>query len=91
MIHTLDRALHFKKLAKGSRLNSNGRYRPWLARSGIRRRVRSFHRKARNIVEDWARKISLTIVREALSNRYAVALEDLNGLIESVRELPKEH
>jgi hypothetical protein len=31
----------------------------------ILRRIRSYHRKARNILEDWTRKTSLEIVRFA--------------------------
>jgi hypothetical protein len=55
----------------------------------ILNRIRSYHRKARNILEDWARKTSLRIVRLAKKLGYAVAREDLTGLIESLRDLPK--
>jgi len=54
-------------------------------------RVRSYHRKARNILEDWARKSSLKIVRLAVKHQHAVAREDLTGLVESLRKLPKNH
>ncbi len=69
-------------------INSSGKYRAW-TRRGVLERIRAFHRKARNIVIDWARKTGLLIVRETKSNLYVVASEDLDGLIESVRELPK--
>jgi len=54
-------------------------------------RVRSYHRRARNILEDWARKSSLKIVRLAMRLQYALAREDLTGLIESLRKMPKNH
>ncbi|MDT7890424.1 MAG: zinc ribbon domain-containing protein [Desulfurococcales archaeon] len=53
----------------------------------ILRRIRSYHRKARNILEDWARKTSLEIVRFAKRLGYAVAREDLTGLINSLRRI----
>jgi IS605 OrfB family transposase len=53
--------------------------------------MRSYHRKARNILEDWAKKASLKIVRLAKKLRRAVAREDLRGLIEPLRDLPKDH
>jgi IS605 OrfB family transposase len=88
----VERALHYRRLAE--RLQgkySSARYNAWLRRSGIRKRVRSFHRKARNIIEDWARRTSHTIISLAKQGQLAVAREDLTGLIESLRRLPKEH
>ncbi|WP_157861105.1 hypothetical protein [Desulfurococcus amylolyticus] len=38
-----------------------------------------------------SRKTGLEIVRTARQSLYAVAREDLNGLVESLRELPKNH
>jgi hypothetical protein len=58
---------------------------------GVLRRIRSYHRKARDILGDWARKVSLKIVRLAKKLGHAVTREDLRGLIESLRELPKDH
>ncbi len=55
-------------------------------------RIRSYHRKARDILEDWARKTSLEIVRFAKKLGYAVAREDLTGLINSLRKIKnKDH
>jgi len=88
----IERALRYRRLAE--RLQgkySSPKYRAWLRRSGIRRRVRHFHRKARNIIEDWARRTSHTIISLAKQSQLAVAREDLTGLVESLRELPKEH
>jgi len=42
---------------------SSLKYSAWLRRRGVRRRVRHFHRKARDIMEDWARKTYHTINR----------------------------
>jgi IS605 OrfB family transposase len=88
----VERALHYRRLAE--RLQgkySSTRYMAWRRRSGIRRRIRYFRRKARNIIEDWARKTSHTIVSLARQGQLAVAREDLTGLIESLRKLPKGH
>jgi IS605 OrfB family transposase len=88
----VERALRYRRLAE--RLQgkySSTRYNAWLRRSGIRRRVRSFHRKARNIIEDWARRTSHMIISLARQGQLAVAREDLTGLIESLRKLPKDH
>jgi IS605 OrfB family transposase len=88
----VERALHYRRLAE--RLQgkySSSRYRAWLRRSGVRRRVRHFHRKARNIIEDWARRTAHIIVSLAKQGQLAVAREDLTGLVESLRRLPKGH
>jgi len=88
----VERVLHYRRLAE--RLQgkySSSRYRAWRRRRGIRRRIRHFHRKARNIIEDWARKTAHIIVSLARQGQLAVAREDLTGLVESLRELPKEH
>jgi IS605 OrfB family transposase len=87
----VERALRYRRLAE--RLEekySSPKYSAWLRRSGIRRRLGYFHRKARNIREDWARKTYHTIISLAKQGQLAVA-KDLTGLVESLRELPKEH
>ena len=66
------------------------RYPAW-RRKAILNRIRSYHRKARNILEGWARKTSLEIVELSKKLGYAVAREDLKGLIETLRDLPKDH
>jgi len=88
----VERALRYRRLAE--RLQgkySSSRYMAWRRRSGVRRRVRHFHRKARNIIEDWARRTAHIIMSLAKQGQLAVAREDLTGLIESLRELPKDH
>jgi len=88
----VERALHYMRLAEGLQVKySSSRYRAWRRRSGVRRRVRYFHRKARNIIEDWARKTAHTVISLAKQSQLAVAREDLTGLVESLRELPKSH
>jgi IS605 OrfB family transposase len=88
----VERALHYRRLAE--RLQgkySSTRYNAWLRRRGVRRRVRYFHRKAKNIIEDWARRTSHMIISLAKQSQLAVAREDLTGLIESLRRLSKGH
>jgi len=88
----VERALHYRKLAeKLQKKYSSPRYMAWLRRRGIRERVRYFHRKARSIVEDWAKKVSHKIVVLAKQYQYAVTREDLTGLIENLRKLPRDH
>jgi len=88
----VERALRYRRLAE--RLEekySSSRYMAWRRRSGIRRRIRHFRRKARNIIEDWARRTSHMIISLAKQSRLAVAREDLTGLVGGLRRLPKEH
>jgi len=86
------RALHYKRLAEElQKKYSSPRYSAWLRRRGIRERIRYFHRKARNVVENWAKKVSHKIVALAKQHLYAFAREDLTNLVENLRKLPKEH
>ncbi|NAZ38729.1 MAG: IS200/IS605 family element transposase accessory protein TnpB [Acidilobus sp.] len=89
---SVERALRYRRLAE--RLQgkySTPKYRAWLRRSGIRRRVRYFHRKAKDIIEDWARRTSHMIISLAKQSQLAVAREDLTGLVGGLRRLPKDH
>jgi len=86
------RALHYKQLAENlQKRYSSARYNAWLRRRGVRDRIRYFHKKARSIIEDWAKKVSHKIASLAKQHLYAVAREDLTDLVESLRKLPKEH
>jgi IS605 OrfB family transposase len=88
----IERALRYKKLAeKLQQKYSFSKYNAWRRRKGILRRIGHFHRKACNIIEDWARKVSREIAELAKRHQYAVAREDLTGLIEKLRELPGDH
>jgi IS605 OrfB family transposase len=86
------RALHYKQLAENlQKRYSSARYSAWVRRRGVRERIKYFHRKARNITEDWAKKVSHKIAFLARQHLYVVAREDLTNLVNSLRKLPKEH
>jgi len=56
----IDRALRYRRLAERLQEKySSDKYNAWLRRKGILRRIGHFHRKARNIIEDWAKNVSL--------------------------------
>jgi IS605 OrfB family transposase len=88
----IERALHYKLLAeKLQKKYSSTRYNAWIRRRGVRKRIAYFHAKARYIIEDWVKKTSQCIVILATQHQYAVAREDLTGLVENLRKLPREH
>jgi len=88
----IDRAYKYVRLAEElQRRYSSSRYLAWRRRKRILNRIRSYHEKARNILIDWTKKISLEIVRLARELKYGVSREDLTNLIRSLRELPKDH
>jgi IS605 OrfB family transposase len=89
----IDEAHKWKKLAENlQRKYSSSRYPAWRRIRGILNRVRSHHRKARNILEDWARKTSLEIVMMAKKLGHAATREDLTGLINTLRKIKnKDH
>jgi IS605 OrfB family transposase len=88
----IERALHYKLLAENlQKRYSSTRYNVWLRRRGVRERVGYFHKRARNIVEDWVKKVSHKIVSLAKQHLYAIAREDLSGLVENLRKLPRKH
>jgi IS605 OrfB family transposase len=88
----VERALHYRRLAEELQKNySSPKYSAWLRRRGIRERIKYFHRRARNIVEDWVKKVSHKIVVLAKQHQYAVARENLTNLVDSLKKLPKEH
>jgi len=64
------------------------KYEAWKRRRGVLSRIHHFHRRAKNVVEDWARKTALLIVANALAAQAAVAREDLTGLKERLDKLP---
>jgi len=88
----IERALHYRYLAERlQRKYSSPRYSAWLRRREVRRRVGYFYGKTRNVVEDWIKKVSHKIAMLAKQNQYAVAREDLTGLVENLRKLPRDH
>jgi transposase len=59
----IDKAYRWRLLAERlQRRYSSSRYPAWRRRGGILNRIRSYHRKVRNILEEWTRKTSLEIV-----------------------------
>jgi len=70
---------------------SASRYTPWNRRKGILEKISQLYMKSKNVVEDWAKRTAKRIVEEARERQCAVAIEDLTGLVEAIRELPKEH
>jgi IS605 OrfB family transposase len=88
----IERALHYKQLAENLQEKySSLKYNAWLRRRGIRKRIRYFHKKTRNIIEGCIKKVSHEIALLAKQYQYAVAREDLTNLIESLSKLHKEH
>jgi len=88
----VEKAMRLRELAeKLQRKYSSPRYTPWSRRSGILERISRLYKKSRNIVEDWAKRTAKRIVEEARERQCAVAVEDLTGLREAIRVLPKSH
>jgi len=88
----INKAYKYVRLAEDlQRRYSSPRYLAWRRRRGILNRIRSYHEKAKNILNDWTKKISLEIVKLAKELRYGVSREDLTNLIRSLRKLPKDH
>ncbi len=56
----------------------------WRYNKRILNRVKTLHKRARNIVVDWCRKFAKEIVLEAKKHNYAIALEDLAHLRENM-------
>jgi len=62
----------------------------WRYNEKILEKVKSLHRKAKNIVVDWSWKFAKHVVLKALRHGYAVALEDLEGLRENTNNKSDE-
>ena len=63
----------------------------WNRNKYIKRRITAFHLKAKNIAEDFARKIGKKVVEEAIKmNANVIILENLKNLIKNVKNLHKE-
>jgi IS605 OrfB family transposase len=84
----VDRAYRWKILAENlQKKYSSPRYPAWGRRKAIHNRIRSYHMKARNVLEDRARKTPFKITRLALKLQSALAREDLTGLMNSLRKI----
>jgi len=62
----------------------------WRYNEKILEKVKSLHRKAKNIVIDWSWKFAKHVVLKALRHGYAVALEGLDGLRENANSKSDE-
>ncbi|OYT47651.1 MAG: transposase [Desulfurococcales archaeon ex4484_42] len=56
----------------------------WRYNKRVLSRIRSLHRKARNIVIDWCRKFAKEIVLKVKKHNYAIVLENLTRLHENM-------
>jgi len=63
---------------------------PWRKGKELQARIRHYYKKARDVVENWTKRTAKRIVEEAREKQCAVAVEDLTGLKEAIRELSKE-
>lgn len=79
---------HWKSLAE----NLQKKYpRRWRENKRILRRIRSFHLKAKRIMEDFARKVGKWVVEIAEDfGANVIKLENLRNLIKNVDKLPSE-
>jgi len=84
----LEEVHHWKSLAE----NLQKKYpRRWRENKKILQRIRSFHLKARRIMEDFARKVGKWVVDVArMIGANVIKLESLKNLIKSVDKLPRE-
>jgi len=84
----LEEVYHWKSLSE----NLQKKYpRRWRENKRILYRVRSFHQKARRIMEDFARKVGKWVVEVArMIGANVIKLERLKNLIKSVNKLPRE-
>jgi len=63
----------------------------WKENKNIKRRIIAFHLKAKNIAEDFARKVGKRVVDEAIKmNANVIILENLKNLIKHVKNLHKQ-
>jgi IS605 OrfB family transposase len=79
---------HYKSLAE----NLQRKYpKRWKENRNIKRRITAFHIKAKNIANDFARKIGKRVVDEAIRmNANVIKLENLRNLIKNVKRLHKK-
>jgi IS605 OrfB family transposase len=79
---------HYKSLAEMLQVKYPKR---WKENKNIKRRIKAFHIKAKNIAEDFARKVGRRIVEEAIKmNANVIILENLKNMIKHVKKLHKE-
>lgn len=77
LVTRFDQALGLKKYAERVQKSHP---RTWKRSKRLLKRIKRYHRRARNIVLDSARKLSLHLVRQARRLGCAIAVEDLRKL-----------
>jgi len=79
---------HYKSLAE----NLQRKYpKRWKENRNIKRRITAFHLKAKNIAEDFARKVGKKVIEEAIKmNANVIILENLKYMIKKVKKLHKK-
>jgi IS605 OrfB family transposase len=79
---------HYKSLAE----NLQRKYpKRWYRNKNIKRGIISFHIKAKNIANDFAKKVGKKVVDEAIKmNANEIILENLKNMIKYVKKLHKE-
>ncbi|MQL54279.1 RNA-guided endonuclease TnpB family protein [Acidianus ambivalens] len=84
----LEEVHHWKSLAESLQRKYPRR---WRENKGILNRIRSFHIKAKRVMEDFARKVGKWVVEIARDfGANVIKLESLKNLIKNVDKLPKE-
>jgi putative transposase len=79
---------HYKSLAEMLQIKYPKR---WKENRNIKRRITAFHLKAKNIAEEFAKKVGKKVIEEANKmNANVIILENLKNLIKSVKKLPKK-
>jgi len=74
----LERALHYIKLAEKLKKKYP---KAWRRRKGIYRRIRSFYKKAYNIIDNFTKQTALRLVKFAKQNKYSIEKWGVSHLI----------
>jgi len=80
---------HINLIEKLQKKYSLSKYRAWLNRNGILKRIKNWFRKIRNIIDDWVKQVSSKLVKFALQKKLAIIVEDLKYIKNNIGELAK--
>jgi IS605 OrfB family transposase len=79
---------HYKSLAENLQMKYPKR---WRENKNIKRRIMTFHIKAKNIAEDFAKKVGKKVIEEAIKmNANVIILENLKNMIKKVKKFHKK-
>jgi IS605 OrfB family transposase len=79
---------HYKSLAEYLQRKYPKR---WKENKNIKRRIMTFHLKAKNIAEDFAKKVGKKVIEEAIKmNANVIILENLKNMIKKVKKFHKK-